>query len=527
MEKYKSDEKFKQSIRDIKKINNQMTLKKNKSTLISANADRKKRSVKKILQDFTESSSIHGVKYLGMQSIVKSCIGKLLWLIVVVAGFFGANIMLNKFLVNLENNPTELRVETFYSPIINAPFPAITICPSTPTMLKTQLDLMKNIKLPANMSNEEAMFFIKYGTDITTPHITRHPNRLNKYVELLKVNKWTLIDFLAAIKPCKDMIESCWWQGLQINCTDYIKQSYTYYGICCSYNYYLEYLMKYDVRFQEVPILHSVKTGSKSGLTIIFNRDLFFQENETESTNFVNSVKLLVFVHHTVSYPSAETVGYSLQKGQELKLRVQPIIKKKPQNIYHTYFNDSLQLECIPNTQKSNLRFFNEYHQSNCFVDCTITEIYKMCGCVRYIYAPMANYTSLRICDSKDVKCLNKYWYKIKSVNFDTCFCSSLCEDTIYKISTSKYYLKNTQLSVSPIYQHLTATHTVLKVFWKMDFFMIFDTQPASINWKNLAEVGGIFSLFLGCSILSAVEIIYFIYLLCRGICSKKQTHNN
>ncbi|XP_043503276.1 sodium channel protein Nach-like isoform X2 [Polistes fuscatus] len=486
MEKFNSNEQFKQSIRDIRKINNQMTLKKNKSTLISANADRKKRAVKKILQDFTESSSIHGVKYLGMQSIVKSSIGKFLWLIIMVAGFFGVNIMLNKFLINMQNNPTELHIETFYSPIINAPFPAITICPTTSTMLKTQLDLMKNIKLPANMSHEEAMFFIKYGTDITTPEIARHPNRLKKYNALLKINQWTLTDFLGAIKPCYDMIESCWWHGQQINCTDSVKQSYTYHGICCSYNYYLEYLMKYNKRFQEVPVLHSVKTGSKSGLTIIFNRDLFFEENETERTNFVNTVKLLVFVHHTVSYPNAETVGYPLQKGQELKLSVQPIIEKKPPNVYHTNSNGNLQLECIPNTQKSNLRFFNQYHQSNCFVDCKITEVYKRCGCVRYIYAPMANYTSFRICDFKDSKCLDKYNNKVKSVNYDTCSCSNLCEDTIYKVSTSKYYLKNTQLSVSPIYQHLTTSHTVLKVFWKMDFFTIFNTKSASINWKNL-----------------------------------------
>lgn len=32
------------------------------------------------------------------------------------------------------------------------------------------------------------------------------------------------------------------------------------------------------------------------------------------------------------------------------------------------------------------------------------------------------------------------------------------------------------------------------------------------------ASVGGIFSLFLGCSFLSVVEIVYFLYLFCRSL---------
>lgn len=47
-------------------------------------------------------------------------------------------------------------------------------------------------------------------------------------------------------------------------------------------------------RFQEVPALRTARSGSKSGLTVIFNRDLFFEDNKTKITNFENSIKLLV-----------------------------------------------------------------------------------------------------------------------------------------------------------------------------------------------------------------------------------------
>ncbi|XP_043664743.1 sodium channel protein Nach-like isoform X1 [Vespula pensylvanica] len=480
---YSTDEKIKKNVHNVKKMDDQM---KNKSTLISTNANRKKRIVRKIFQDFTGSSSLHGVKYLGMQPIVTSYIGKFLWLCTMITGIVGADMMVKKLWQHLDENPKEFFIETFHAPIFLAAFPAITICPNVPTMLTTQMDLMEYIKLPANMSVEEAMFFIRYGALITMQEL--NDERLNKFNAFLRENQWQLIDFLKILNPCETMIESCWWHKKKINCTDYIKQSYTNNGICCSYNYYLEHLMKYNIRFQEVPVLRTAHSGSNSGLTVIFNRDLFVEDKKTEKKNFVNSIKLLVYVHHTLSYPNAETVGYTLQKGEELMLSVQPVIKKKPSNLYHEYFNGILQSECITNSEKSKLRFFIEYEQSNCFVNCLITNIYNACGCLLYIYAPMANYTSLPLCELEDTKCLYKYMNRKKSMNYDTCLCVNLCEDTTYQISSIKYLLKGPQLSVSPIYQHLSPSHTILNVYWKMDFFMTFRTKSTLVGWKNLGH---------------------------------------
>ncbi|KAL2716679.1 sodium channel protein Nach-like isoform X1 [Vespula squamosa] len=511
------DEKIEKNVRNVKKIDDQMKLK-NKSTLISTNANRKKRIARKTLQDFTNSSSLHGVKYLGMQAIVTNYIGKFLWLSTIITGIVGpilnnpsADMMLKKLWQHLEKNPTEFFIETFHAPIFLAAFPAITICPNVPTMLETQMDIMQDIKLPANMSIEEAMFFVRYGAQIIVQKLD--DERLRKFNAFLRENQWQLIDFLRILNPCETMIESCWWDKKKINCTDYIKQSYTDKGICCSYNYYLEHLMKYNIRFQEMPVLRTAHSGLNSGLTIIFNRDLFVEDNKTEIKNFVNTIKLLVYVHHTLIYPNAETVGYTLQKEEGLMLSVKPIIKKKPSNFYHKYINGILQAECVSNSKKSELRFFIEYQQSNCFVNCLITNIYNACGCLLYNYAPMANYTSLPLCELEDTNCLYKYMKRKKSMNYGNCLCVNLCDDTTYEISSIKYLLKETQLSVSPIYQHLSASQTILNVYWKMDFFMIIKTKSTSIGWKNIAEVGGIFSLFLGCSIISIVEILYFVYL--------------
>lgn len=53
--------------------------------------------------------------------------------------------------------------------------------------------------------------------------------------------------------------------------------------------------------------------------------------------------------------------------------------------------------------------------------------------------------------------------------------------------------------------------------------FQMLLTLSAADETYLLASVGGIFSLFLGCSFLSVVEIVYFVYLYCRAIFARKR----
>lgn len=61
---------------------------------------------------------------------------------------------------------------------------------------------------------------------------------------LLDTNNMTLTDLLIALRPCEDLFESCAWDGINANCSELFKVSYTFTGICCSFNYLLEDYIK-------------------------------------------------------------------------------------------------------------------------------------------------------------------------------------------------------------------------------------------------------------------------------------------
>lgn len=63
---------------------------------------------------------------------------------------------------------------------------------------------------------------------------------MEKLKMLLEYNDITLLELVKLLRPCEDLIESCWWDGVKVNCSELFKVSRASQGICCSFNYQLE-----------------------------------------------------------------------------------------------------------------------------------------------------------------------------------------------------------------------------------------------------------------------------------------------
>lgn len=81
---------------------------------------------------------------------------------------------------------------------------------------------------------------LRYGAIFTDEHILAGRKYLSDLQALLNVNHLTIIKFLKLMRPCDDYFESCWWDGVKKNCSELFKFSYTYAGVCCSFNYLLQ-----------------------------------------------------------------------------------------------------------------------------------------------------------------------------------------------------------------------------------------------------------------------------------------------
>ncbi|XP_029159943.1 sodium channel protein Nach-like [Nylanderia fulva] len=478
-----------------------------------------KQIARELLQEYLYDSSLHGVKYLGKLRIKSTTLGKVFWTLIMIGSFLFLSWMFWKTWIRYSTNPTRTIIESFHSPVALVPFPAITVCPLVVPPIARRLKVLKDLKLPPNMNNETVMFLLKYGVLFTNNHITAGRRYLNDLQALLNANDLTIVKFLQLMRPCEDFFESCWWEGVETNCSELFKFSYTFSGVCCSFNYLLQDDIRTGRTTQDSDLLKSMLFGPRANLIAVIRKDLMNLTEDNKSIRFAtNSVGLLIFPHHPLEYIGPIATREILQINQELRVSVIPFTKREIGEYYYRNSHGKLVPHCAD--EKTNkLKYFPTYRYSNCFTVCSIDAIYETCDCLPYYYTPIAEKYSLRICNFQDFDCLSM----IKR-NF-TCECVNPCWNVYYEVRSSSLLLNNSHdFNIIPMYRKLTDTQSVLRVFYNGDVFTQTNTIPIADELYLLASIGGIFSLFLGASFISAVEIFYFFELFFRSYYNSKKS---
>ena len=81
-------------------------------------------SFQELLKNFSTTSTLHGVSFIGTS---RSVISRILWLIIIVIGLVSAVIDIDQCFKGWANNPVITAV--WQVPIESTPFPSITVCP--------------------------------------------------------------------------------------------------------------------------------------------------------------------------------------------------------------------------------------------------------------------------------------------------------------------------------------------------------------------------------------------------------------
>ena len=100
-------------------------------------------SIMERLQDFLESSSIHGLSYIASS---RRCL-RVFWMIVVFSCFLIAGALIRRSILSWQTTPVITTIETL--PITEAPFPLVTVCPPRKSYTSLNYDLinMENVKM--------------------------------------------------------------------------------------------------------------------------------------------------------------------------------------------------------------------------------------------------------------------------------------------------------------------------------------------------------------------------------------------
>ncbi|KAG7189338.1 hypothetical protein KM043_016991 [Ampulex compressa] len=328
-----------------------------------------------------------------------------------------------------------------------------------------------------------------------------------------------LIDFIKMLRPCEDIVESCFWDGEKRDCADVIRMSHSTRGICCSFNYLLEDHINLSGNTKKPTPIHSHFYGPTSGLAVVLKEELLQTNNVKIGTN---SEGVTVSIHHNLDYPGSEIITRILQKGQELQLNIWPYVNIRPSGLYHHEEGGKIKPECVHNDQEQ-LKYLPKYRYANCYVNCRMEAMLQICGCLPYEYDPVIKKHALDSCTLDGVVCITENYNNIHIVtdvyksNF-TCSCLNLCKYISYSVVPIKTTIKGAMFSKSSIYQNVSQGQAVLRVYMNSQTFTVEETLSAADELYFLASVGGIFSLFLGCSFLSAAELVYFGFLICRAL---------
>ena len=132
------------------------------------------------VRTFLESSTIHGLTYISTTRKY----ARILWILIVLAGFIGASLLINESFDSWSESPIKTTLET--KPISEIKFPKVTVCPpkNTFTDLNCNLIVTKNAFLDNEIKEELTEYAMKVIQDHIHDEVMANMNRLveeNRY----------------------------------------------------------------------------------------------------------------------------------------------------------------------------------------------------------------------------------------------------------------------------------------------------------------------------------------------------------
>ena len=155
------------------------------------------------VRSFLESSTIHGLVYISRPGKLS----RLIWILVVIAGFSGAGVMIYQSFQSWAESPVKTTIETL--PITEITLPKVTVCPPKNTFTNLNYDLMmlENMTLDNDTREELTQFAVGLIQDHVHGELMAN---ISKFEEENRYYNW----YMGYTK-----IQLPYW-GVQLGCTE-------------------------------------------------------------------------------------------------------------------------------------------------------------------------------------------------------------------------------------------------------------------------------------------------------------------
>ncbi|XP_063915464.1 pickpocket protein 28-like [Zophobas morio] len=426
-------------------------------------------------REYTEISGIHGLRYLTEKRTVFE---KILWGLLLLISLAGCTLMIYQIVERYKNSPIVVSFATKDTPLFSIPFPAVTICPeskcledhfnysdaynkifhSNTRLNSTEMRNFYYISLLCNSFEQNAFFTYVYNTAFQVEN--------------------DFSDIINELRP--DELISCSFMG--DDCLDHLYIVLTDQGICYSFNIVdQEDMFRSDVIYYKPyrnltakPVSYNSDTGYAkdaginaypkrallSGADDSLNIELAHERYTTDLLCNKNNQGYKVLLHNPLEFPRLSKSYFRVPLQKTVAAMVEPALIATTPAVKN--FNPDSR-NCYLENERP-LLYFKPYTQLNCLLECEANFTLMICGCVTY-YMPNDNY-------------MKDYLTMI---------------NTTALLGLENYY------------------YSSLFVYFKSDQFTAIERNELYGPSDLVANFGGLLGLFTGFSLISGVEIIYFI----------------
>ncbi|KAH8416199.1 hypothetical protein KR222_010582, partial [Zaprionus bogoriensis] len=470
------------------------------------------------------------------------------------------------------STPVIIGISPHATSILKVPFPAVTICNMNQVQRSKVINYRKdNNDSTCSGSREKELLKVLCSPDSAD---FDDADTSTSGSNTLANNTLIISEFVMNhSQTCDQMLLYCRFSAIEYDCLDLFRELITDEGLCCVFNFlppeflYKPQYEKYSKAFilciyitfdfsansgrnlttkhGFVPVKWDPESGYPptlpnkfyphvavgSGITMGFSVVLNAQLNEyfCSSTNgpgfkvcflkLLNCTLILsccqVLFHNPIATPNLKDEGLVVGLGYEMNFRLEVSSSEAMPTIRSIPRDDR---QCIFQNEKQ-LLYHRHYTHQNCENECIAQYLYATCACIPEKY-PLI-YRNASVCSIKDTICVRQALRpentlesaKCRKKCLPSCFDLSYLADAFYfPLAKRDYHIAN-PLVAEMNKSFLLENIAVMNLYYR-EYAYYGSMKNVYVGLTEfLSNIGGVMGLFMGFSVISLAEMLYFLVL--------------
>ncbi|XP_060803388.1 sodium channel protein Nach-like [Amyelois transitella] len=425
-----------------------------------------------LLKDYCSNCTIAGVHFIADDT--KHWVERVVWAILVVLAWYGVSLLIIAAWDSFVENPISFGVETTYVDW-ETRLPAVAVC----ELLNVDkvYEVADTIWPPGHLLDlEDALKEIAFyrGISYTLVEVCHHAKNPNK---LCPMENYTYYADLIR-SDCPQIIRNCSYNGNMFDCCEYFQPIDTDIGTCF--------------------ILNSIQTKEPNPYPMVCNR--------THKTGIIKFEILLAAAVYTIGedeIPSITTLQSATFKVQTKHTYSRRITVRNIENDPLVSSETSVEQRACHTRDENEGGLYPHYSYSACTIKCRKQAQIDTCGCNDHF---MVGTSEAELCNITGMACLHSRATHLTTLkpNWATrpgmaCNCLPSCHEaeiTVIKdvIRTNRTLKKKAEVEI--VLAYLPSER--------------FKRRVVRSHLDLVVSVGGTTGLFVGASILSFVELIFY-----------------